>query len=85
MPRRDLPDADRLDGTESLILSQKGRARKGWVGLVCDYVMSCINRGDLKGEPGNRIAVGNGPPDETVGNDGDLYIEPTTGDVYAKE
>lgn len=42
MARRDLPDADPLDGTESLILVQKSRARRGWVGLVCDYVMACV-------------------------------------------
>lgn len=42
MARRDLPPAGPLDGTESLILSQRGRARKGSVGLDCDYTIAGV-------------------------------------------
>lgn len=70
MARRELLPADPLDGTESLIVSQKGLARKGWVGLICDYVMSCIDRGALKGDPGPAGPQGVAGPKGATGTPG---------------
>lgn len=37
------------------------------------------------GENGNGWLVGEGPPDNSLGSDGDLYLETLTADVYIKE
>ncbi|AVL94510.1 collagen repeat protein [Moumouvirus australiensis] len=41
------------------------------------------DKGD-KGDIGSQIITGNQPPTDNIGNDGDIYIDNSTGDLYIK-
>ncbi len=59
--------------------------------MGCDenVVTSGLNSGELvagpQGEKGNSVLTGEGAPDNTLGKDGDSYIDLTTFDFYTKE
>lgn len=57
---------------------------RGETNFVIDVVGYFVSLSDVDGGAGSRLLSGDGAPDDALGNDGDFYVDETTGQFYVK-